>query len=177
MLGLIARTFVSRDKKIMLALYKSLVRPHLDYCIQAWRPYLKKDIDKIEKVQRRASKLIEGLKDLTYEERMRELKLTSLETRRIRADMIEVYKIINGLEGLKSEDFFDFVDLRKGSSTRGHKYKMYKKRFRSNFGKFSFGNRVVNEWNILTDFVVSAGNINEFKRRLDYHLGHSRGLK
>src|SRR3989442_548100 len=143
---------------MMLALYKSLVRPHLDYCIQAWRPYLIKDVDSIEKVQRRATKMIEGLKNLSYEERLREVKLTTLETRKIRADMVEVYKIVKGLEGLKIDEFFDLI---KASCTRGHQYKMYKKGFKLNYGKFSFGNRVVNEWNTLTEFVVSATSINE----------------
>ena len=76
----------------MLTLYKSLVRPHLDYCIQAWRPYLKKDIETLERVQRRVTRMVEGLKNLSYEDRLRKMNLTTLETRRTRADMIEVYK-------------------------------------------------------------------------------------
>src|SRR2546425_11966052 len=111
--------------------------------------------------------MIEGLKNLSYKERLREVKITTLETRRIGADMVEVYKIVKGLEGLKIEEFFDLI---KASNTRSHPYKMYKKGFKLNNGKFSFGNRVVNEWNALTEFVVSAPSINEFKKRLDYHL-------
>ena len=61
-LGMISRTFTSRSKVIILKLYKSLVRPHLDYCAQAWRPHLQKDINILEKVQRRATRMIEGFK-------------------------------------------------------------------------------------------------------------------
>ena len=79
----------------MLPLYKSIVRPHLDYCVQAWRPH-RKDIDKLEKVQRRATKMVEGLEGYSYRDRLRILGLTTLETRFLRADLIEVFKILKG---------------------------------------------------------------------------------
>ena len=82
-----------------------MVRPHLDYCIQAWHPHLQKDIDVLEKVQRRATKLINECKGLEYEQRLKVTKLTTLETRRIRADLIEVFKIIKGMERLNEANF------------------------------------------------------------------------
>src|SRR5271163_3188495 len=88
-----------------MQLYKSLVRPHLDYCIQAWRPHYVKDIELIERVQRRATRMVAGCKELTYEKRLEVLNLTTLETRRKRADMIEVFKIVSGREGLQERDF------------------------------------------------------------------------
>ena len=91
--------FKNRSKDIMLPLYKSMVRPHLDYCIQAWKPHLRKDVDKLEKVQRRATKMIEGIEGLGYLERLSILYLTTLETRFLRADLIEVYRIFKGLHG------------------------------------------------------------------------------
>src|SRR6218665_490670 len=75
-------------------LYKSLVRPELEYCIQVWSPHLKQDMEKLEKVQRRATKMIQGYKDLSYEERLIRCGLTTLEKRRSRGDLIEAYKII-----------------------------------------------------------------------------------
>ena len=70
----------------------------LEYCIQAWRPYRKKDIDTLERIQRRATKMIPELRDLSYEERLKECGLTTLETRRLRGDQIEVFKILNEIE-------------------------------------------------------------------------------
>lgn len=173
-LGLIYRTFSMRSKEIIVRLYKALVRPHLDYCIQAWRPHLQKDIDVLEKVQRRATRMIEGLKDLYYEERLKVVRLTTLENRMIRADMLEVFKIVKGLEGLKENNFF----VRRGEGRlRGHQYTLIKKSFRTNLGKFSFGNRVINIWNSLPANVVSSGTINEFKSGLDRFLGSIGGFK
>src|SRR6218665_1178415 len=80
--GMIRRTIVTRDKDAILRLYKSLVRPQLEYCIQVWSPYLKQDMEKLEKVQRRATKMIQGYKYLSYEERLIRCGLTTLEKRR-----------------------------------------------------------------------------------------------
>ena len=82
-------------KSLSIPLYKAIVRPHLEYCIQAWSPYLRKDIDMLEKIQRRATKLIPGLGDLRYEERLKECGLTTLETR-------DIFKILNGYENIDS---------------------------------------------------------------------------
>ena len=62
---MIKRTIISREKEIILELYKSLVRPHLEYCVQVWSPYLRQDVERLEKIQRRATKMIRGLGSLT----------------------------------------------------------------------------------------------------------------
>ena len=105
-LGLIRRNIAYRDKRLIIPLYISLVRPHLEYCIQAWRPHMRKYIDKLERVQRRATKLISEISQLSYEERLQQCRLTTLETRRIRGDQIEVFKIMHGYEGLNKDMFF-----------------------------------------------------------------------
>ena len=69
-LGLIRRTITYKEKQLIVPLYKAIFRPHLEYCIQAWRPYHKKDIDKLERIQRRATKMIPELRDLSYESRL-----------------------------------------------------------------------------------------------------------
>ena len=72
-------------------MYKAIGRPHLEYCIQVWRPYLKQDIDTLERKQRKTTKIIPELRDLSYEERLKECGLTTLETKRLRRDQIEVF--------------------------------------------------------------------------------------
>ena len=89
-LGMIRRNITYKENNLIVPLYKAIVRPfgkckcHLEYCIQAWSPYLRKDIDMLEEIQRRATKLIPGLRDIRYEERLKECGLTTLETRRLR---------------------------------------------------------------------------------------------
>jgi len=149
----------------MLMLYKGLVRPQLEYCVQAWRPYLQKDIDLIEAVQKRFTKLIPDLKKMSYEERLRALKLTTLEVRRERGDLIEVYKIIKGIDKVGCLQ----VENKKSYGLRGHNYKLVKKRFNLKVGQCCFSNRVVNQWNSLPNFVVNSENLNAFKRNLDQY--------
>ena len=87
-IGLIRRTITYKDKHLVVPLYKAMVRPHLEYCIQAWRPYRKKDIDKLEKIKRRLTKMIPELRYLSYESRLLQCGLTKVETRRLRGDQI-----------------------------------------------------------------------------------------
>jgi len=169
-LGMIKRNFTCKSGKIVIPLYKSLVRPRLDYCIQAWRPYLEKDIVRLEKVQRRATKLVEGCYDKPYEERLKVLGLTTLRTRMLRADMIEVYKIFNGLDDMSADRLFKLC-----VAGRGHSFKVYKKRFNLDMGKYKFANRICDEWNALTDDIVTARTLNSFKSKLDHHLKHVMG--
>ncbi|MEE6518385.1 hypothetical protein FKM82_029382 [Ascaphus truei] len=85
-----------RKINIIMPLYKALVRPHLEYGVQFWPPLLRKDIMELERVQRRVTKLITKIYNLTYEERLAKFYLFTLEKRRIRGDMITIYKYIRG---------------------------------------------------------------------------------
>ena len=138
---------------------------------------MRKDIDVLEKVQRRATRMVDGYKGLEYEERLKRMGLTKLELRRERADLLEVFKILKGMEGLDRDHFFgenvDEVD--KGMITRGHSLKLYKRRFRLEAGKFSFGNRVVDMWNSLPGDIVEEETVNGFKGKLDKFLGDMKG--
>ena len=108
---------------MLVPLYKAIVRPHLEYCIQAWRPYLKKDIDMLERIQRRETKMIPELRDLSYESRLLQSGLTTLETRRLRGYQIEEFKMVNGYVDFDRNMFFK---LKEGSRTRGHKAALVK---------------------------------------------------
>ena len=99
LIGLIKISFESIDEDMFKNLYNTLIRPLLEYCVQAWSPHLRKDIDLLENVQRRATKLVWRLKNMDYETRLKELNLTSLEDRRTRGDMIYTYRLINGWKG------------------------------------------------------------------------------
>ena len=106
-MGIINRTYSCKIKDDILNLCKLLVRPHLEHCCQAWRQYLQKDVDNIEKVQRRMTRMIPELSQLNYEERLCRTNLLSLEMRRLRADLIEVFKIVKGIEMLTNIHFFN----------------------------------------------------------------------
>ena len=166
-LGLIRRNITYKGKKLIIPLYKAIVRPHLEYCIQAWRPYRKKYIDTLERIQRRATKMIPKLRDLSYEERLKECGLTTLETRRLRGDQIEVFKILNGYENIDRNMFFS---LKKDSRTRGHEVKLVKDQCRLDIRKHSFSQRTINEWNKLSTDCVTASSVNMFKNKVDTYL-------
>ena len=168
-IGLIRRSFMHLDNEIFLMLYKSLIRPQLEYANQVWAPRTQRQKTMLENVQRRATKLIPGLKDLTYEERLRALKLPTLAYRRLRGDLIQVYKIMSGkcdrevCEGL--------IVRREGERSSGHPLKIFKERPKLDIRKYGFPHRVVDLWNKRRmGSVVRAATVKEFERRLDLVL-------
>jgi len=114
----------------------------------------------LEKVQRRFTKMIQGMKGMSYEERLQKLKLWTLEERRNRQDLIEVFKICKGFRRIRPEELFHFDDRDKG--TRGHSIKLAKVRCTWD-SRRHFSNRVITRWNQLDQKAVDATSINAFK--------------
>ena len=138
-------------------LYKAYIRPHLEYCIQVWSPYLRKDIECLERVQRRATKLVGSLKKKPYSARLKALQLTTVEKRRLRGDLIETYKIVTNKENIDSAQFFEFTDT--GHDLRGHSLKLSQLRNRSRVRRTFFSQRVVVDWNRLPQYVVDVCSV------------------
>ena len=162
-LGLINRHFRHIETKPFMNLYKTLVRPKVEYCMTVAQPVYKKDKEKIERVQHRATKLVLGMENKDYSERLAELKLPSLEYRRKRADVMQTYKIMNNIDKIDEKKFFKPC---KEVRTRGHTMRVQKTQCKSLVRRNTFSQRVVNDWNALPDAVVTSGSINQFKGRL-----------
>ena len=163
-MGIIRRTYTYLDADTFLLLYKSLVRPHLEYCNQIWNPHLLKHIISIENVQRRATKQIPGFKDLSYEERLTKLKLPTLKYRRDRGDMIETYKILTGKYDRKITQHLLPINNRE---SRGHLLKLHHRRPITNLRKYNFTYRIVHNWNELPHHIIESPTTNTFEKRLD----------
>jgi hypothetical protein len=119
--GLIARNFKHLDASAFTTLYKTLVRPRLEYASPVWSPYLIGEIDRLEAVQRRATKMVKSVRKKSYEERLRTLGLPTLAYRRKRADMIQTFKICGGYDQIDPETLFR---RSKSQRTRGHCLKL-----------------------------------------------------
>ena len=143
-------------------MFKTYVRSKLEYASSVWNPGYLTDIDLIEKVQRKFTKRIPGLTNLSYSDRLHHLKLDSLELRRLRLDLCMVYKFLHGSVDCDYKQFFTL----KSSITRGHRLTLNTKRFNTNLARHSFANRVVNPWNFLTPEVINAQNFSVFRRLL-----------
>jgi ribonucleases P/MRP protein subunit RPP40 len=165
-LGLIKRTFTYLDEEIMRQLYTALVRPHLEYGNVVWHPYLKKDIEMLERVQHRATKMVPGLSKISYEERLKKMNLPTLVYRRERGDAIEVYKYMHGKYSVDDTTILP-RQQNKGMTTRGHDLKLLKRNCHGQIRANFFGYRVVNHWNSLPREVVHASSVNCFKGRYD----------
>jgi len=166
MAGWIRRSFDYLDKDIFKLLYTSLVRFHLEYCAVVWNPHLWKHIDMIEAVQIRATKMVPGLRSMTYTERLKTLKLPTMTYRRLRGDMITVYKIMKGL--YHKECCPKLPTLMEKTGREGRQpLQLYQERSNRDLRKHSFTQRVVSVWNTLPSYVVKAESINDFKSKLD----------
>jgi hypothetical protein len=167
-LGRLLRSFHYRDRHIYIQLYKQYVRCHLEYCSPAWSPWQQKDIDVLERVQRRAIRQVSGLRSNTYEGRLTELGLETLEERRKRADQIQVFKAIRGIDKVNCDSWFQKVDPN-SRTTRNTSYHLNLEHQRSNLEtrRNFFTVRSTNEWNSIPAEVREAKDVRSFKLLYD----------
>ncbi|KAF7249330.1 putative RNA-directed DNA polymerase from transposon BS [Varanus komodoensis] len=164
-LGYIVRSVASRLREVLLPLYTTLVRPQVEYCVQFWDPHYRKDIARLQSVQRRARRLVAGLQGMPYEVRLRELGLFSLEKRRLRGDMLATY-----VREYHTEMGRDLFSPAEEGRTRSNGAKLRVPRFHLDARKHFLAVRTPRVWNGLPRGVVEASLVRVFKDRLDMHM-------
>ena len=166
MLALVRRSFQNIDTESLPLLYKTFVRTHLEYGNTVWGPFNRADQKLLERVQRRATKLVPSIKHLPYTDRLRHLKIPSLYYRRRRGDMIVTYQILNGELDIEPGQFFSLASV---TTTRGHRWKLKKPQAASRVRRNTLAVRAINDWNSLPSHVVQSSSVSQFKSRLDKH--------
>ena len=176
MIFLIKHTFKYLDAEMFNLLYKSLVRPHVEYASTVWSPTLKMDINSLEKVQRRATKIVPQIAELSYHERLQHLKLPTLQYRRLRQDLIFIYKHSQQLIALDTKTHCkicphnpDMLTPSLSQTTRGHPHK-YQIHHHTGIRNKFLTSRALNSWNNLNKATVNSKNVNYFKNFLKSDL-------
>ena len=167
---MVMKTFKSRIPHLYINLFKTYIRPIVEYNVSIWSPYLIKDVIKAEYIQKKFTRQIckkLNIKYNNYKDRLKILQLESLEKRRLKFDLTLAYKIINNLIKVNN-DFFKVKDFQNKYTLRRNslylqKPKIARTLIRQNF----FSVRIINCWNKLPSNIVSATNLNLFKKRLD----------
>ena len=174
MLGQLLRSFQCRSKDVLVQLFKVFVRPHLEYAVQAWSPYLAKDIEVLEKVQKRMVRQIQGLHG-TYEEKLSILGLTSLQARRERGDCIEAFKMLKGFTRVDYRVWLSLISREEGPQTRlstdplALNLPLSRLDLRKNF----FSIRVPPAWNSLPLNIRQSQSVNQFKNAYDSYKSNA----
>ena len=162
-LGLINKVFKNKSSKTTVQLYKAFVRPSLDYLSIIWNPYTKSAIESIERVQRRMCNLIPDIRHLAYHDQLSSLGIYSLRARRLRYQLISIFKIYKGFTKLNFSEFFDLCPSRR---TRGHNCRIITKFASRNYRLHFFTVAAISYWNQLTQEDIEVSSVAVFKARL-----------
>ena len=176
MAGCIHRNIINKTTDIMVPLFKAMVRPILEYGNSVWVPYFLKDSKRIEDIQRQFTKRIYGMANKSYSERLEILNLPSLEFRRLRGDMIEVFKIIHKIYDPSTTNSLLTMHPNTCGTRKKNDLNLKKKGSNGNKYNMFFTNRVNNIWNDLPNEVVNADNVNDFKNKFDKHFIRNKYL-
>jgi len=170
---MIKKSFTSLTRKQFLLIYKTFIRPKIEFCSSVWSPHHQYLISMVEKVQRKATKLVNNISHLPYNSRLSYLGLTTLETRRLRGDLIEMFKIMRGYYDIPSEPLFTPRTQRLRRQTvqlKGHCYTLAKPFSRLDLHKHSLFSRQIHTWNGLPSHIIQSTSLNEFKNLIDLHI-------
>ena len=183
-LGQITRSFHYQKKDVFMQLFKTFVRPHLEYASSVWCPWTEKDCETLEKVQQRAVRMVSDFRGVTYEEKLKEAGMTTLKERRKRGDLIETFKVMNGFDKVKRETWFRTISeaerekrsMRQNSQmnedgeveSKGDIIIQKKARNDTRWNFFSL--HVTRDWNRIPKEVREAKSVNSFKNGLDAYL-------
>ena len=153
-----------KTKELILPLHKSRVRPHLEHAVQFWSPHLRQDIDKIEKIQRRATKMIPEIRNHSFHLQIQDLDLVSLVQRRLRGQLIEVFKYLYRFTAAIARGLFDY-DL--NARTRNKGAELIVNHLNISVAEHFYTIKITTTWNALPNEIVTSRTVNSFKNSLD----------
>ena len=170
----ISRGLHYRNRFTFVHLYKQYVRPHLEFSVPAWSPWTRGDIETLESVQKKAVGMVSGLQATSYKERLAELGLLSLETRRVQYDLTQAFKIIRGFDMVDRGAWFNLVGQNPGRLTRATSdpLNIVRRECRLDIRRHFFSNRVIEHWNALDHDTKRAKNVASFRNKISDYLAH-----
>ena len=177
-LGQLSRAVTYRDKNTFLRLFRTYVRPHVDYCAPAYSPWTQGDKDILENVQRRAIGMVTNFKGRTYEEKLAEAGMVTLETRRLRGDLLQAYRVLHGVDDVDPSKWFTMAQERNGATSTRHTsgaLNVERGEGRGEVRRNFWSQRVAEPWNNLPDEVKTAKSLNDFKNGIDNLRERSNG--
>ena len=187
-LGLLLRSFHYRSKNTLIPLYKTFVRSKMEHAVAAWSPWLERDVEILERVQKRLIRALSDVWGQTYEEKLRDAGLTTLQERRHRGDLIEAFKTLKGVYKIDSAKWFNVIDHERARQTRGsvtmeegeprpNTDVLYRPLAKHDVRNHFFTLRVVRSWNALPGYVKDQKTVNGFKSALDKWMDNQKQLR